>query len=132
MPTVLVVDDEASIREVVVRTAALAGWKAEEATDAESALSALTRARFDLVCLDVRLPDHDGLWVADAIHDRYPGTPVVFLTGLEELPASKTLRRGVVGYLTKPFAIQDLLKVLLGVPQVAGDPPAAAPLRLVK
>lgn len=133
MPTVLVVDDEAPIREFIIRTASSAGWTASEAPDAESALAALQRHRFDLICLDVRLPKHDGIWLADAVHERYPGTAVLFLTGLDVLPADKTLRSGVVGYLVKPFDASALLAVLDTIHDPAREPPPRSPpLRRVK
>lgn len=124
MPTVLVVDDEALVRAFIVRTAAAAGWTAVEAPDAEAALAALTRTPFDLICLDVRMPGRDGIQVADVIHDRHPGTAVLFLTGLDMLPADKTLRSGVVGYLVKPFKTDELLAVLTGLRNTGTEPPA--------
>lgn len=133
MPTVLVVDDEAPIREFIVRTASNAGWTAAEAPDAETALAALARSRFDLICLDVRLPKHDGIWLADAVYARHPDTAVLFLTGLDVLPADKTLRSGVVGYLVKPFEASALLAVLDTLHEPGCEPPPKSPpLRRVK
>jgi len=130
MPTVLVVDDEAPIREFIARTASNAGWTATEAPDAESALEILNRSHVDLICLDVRLPMHDGIWVADAVYEQHPDTAVLFLTGMDVLPGVKTLRRGVVGYLVKPFQAQDLLAILGGLYDPAQEPPPPPPSRL--
>jgi len=130
MPAVLVVDDEAPVREFIARVAAHAGWTATEAPDAESALDALTRSRFDLICLDVRLPTHDGIWVADAVHEHHPATAVLFLTGVDDLPGVKTLRAGVVGYLVKPFQAHDLIAVLASLYDPAREPPQPPSPRL--
>ncbi len=134
VPTLLIVDDEAPIREMVARTAARAGWAVLEAASAEDALDLLPHGHVDLVCLDVRLPVRDGLAVADIIHARYPGIAVLFLTGVDDLPAEKTLRPGVAGYLTKPFILQELLDILLTfTPRRGGDDPPPQPrLRRVK
>lgn len=132
MPAVLVVDDESLVREFIARTATHAGWTVTEAADADAALTALAGTRFELVCLDVRLPTRDGLWVADVIHERHPGTAVLFLTGVDELPGTKTLRSGVVGYLVKPFSVDELVAILTRLQDSSPEPPPRPHLRLVK
>lgn len=136
MPSLLVVDDEPPIREIVVRTAVRAGWTAVEASSAEEALALLPHLRVDLVCLDIRLPEQDGLTVADEIHARYPGVSVLFLTGVDDLPPAKTLRPGVAGYLIKPFNVQELFDELRRIAEQGGPDETGGPkrprLRLVK
>ncbi|MGE0393269.1 MAG: response regulator [Vicinamibacterales bacterium] len=127
MPTVLVVDDEAPVRAFVARTAEAAGWTTTEAADAETALAVLARTHVDLVCLDIRLPGKDGIQVADVVHDRHPGTAVLFMTGLDVLPADKTLRSGVVGYLVKPFESRELLGILTTLHTPGAEPPSPPP-----
>jgi DNA-binding response OmpR family regulator len=109
--TVLVVDDEPTIVDVVSRYLARAGFSAREAFDGPGALEAVRRERPDLVVLDVMLPGFDGIEVMRRLHEA-PGepVPVILLTArAEESDRLIGLRRGADDYVVKPFSPAELV-----------------------
>jgi putative nucleotidyltransferase with HDIG domain len=63
---------------------------------------------------DIRMPGHDGLWLAERIRQRYPETAVIMATGVQDVaPAVESLRQGVIDYLTKPFGRDRLREAVL-------------------
>jgi DNA-binding NtrC family response regulator len=109
MAVVLIVDDESKVRELVRRWLEKAGYQTLEAADASTALETLTAHPAGVVLCDVRMPGHDGLWLARQIREQHPTIAVVFATGIEVLPPADTLRDGVVAYVLKPFDRAPLL-----------------------
>ena len=113
---VLVVDDEALIRWSIVETLSRAGHVVIEAGDAATALRGLTEKRepIDVVLLDYRLPDSNGLDLVTTIRQRSPGSAVVLMTayGTPEVIA-RALDMGVHRVLNKPFNMDDLASVVL-------------------
>jgi DNA-binding response OmpR family regulator len=108
MATVLVVDDEPIVREVVVRYLAREGHRTLEAADGESAKIAIERGEPDLVVLDVMLPGSDGLEVCRWIRARSE-LPVIMLTARgEEADRIVGLELGADDYVTKPFSPREL------------------------
>jgi DNA-binding response OmpR family regulator len=108
MATVLVVDDEPIVREVVVRYLAREGHQTLEAADGSSARSAIERADPDLVVLDVMLPGTDGLELCRWIRSRSE-LPVIMLTARgEEADRIVGLELGADDYVTKPFSPREL------------------------
>jgi len=109
--TVLVVDDEPTIVEVVSRYLARAGFAAREAFDGPSAVEAVRSERPDLVVLDVMLPGFDGIEAMRRLHE-LPGepVPVILLTArAEESDRLIGLRRGADDYVVKPFSPAELI-----------------------
>jgi len=109
--TVLVVDDEPTIVEVVSRYLARAGFVPREAYDGPAAVEAAQRERPDLVVLDVMLPGFDGIEVMRRLHE-LPGepVPVILLTArAEESDRLIGLRRGADDYVVKPFSPAELV-----------------------
>lgn len=109
MAVVLIVDDEAKVRDVLRRWLETAKHEVLEAEDASSALDVLGAHPAQVVLCDVRMPGHDGLWLARKIRERHPHAAVVFATGEDLLPPADTLRDGVVAYVLKPFDKSPLL-----------------------
>jgi DNA-binding response OmpR family regulator len=106
---VLVVDDMADARAAAVRIVGDQGWQAAEAVDGRSALAALARSRFDLVILDLGLPDMPGRDVLTEIR-RASDTPVIVVTGLDdENVRVDALLGGADDYVTKPFSARELV-----------------------
>jgi DNA-binding response OmpR family regulator len=106
--TVLVVDDEPIVREVVVRYLEREGYRTVEAGDGDAAREALARTSPDLVVLDVMLPGTDGLelcrWIRSTSH-----LPVIMLTARgEEADRIVGLELGADDYVTKPFSPREL------------------------
>ncbi len=109
--TVLVVDDEPTIVEVVGRYMERAGYETHEACDGPEALRAAERHRPDLVVLDVMLPGIDGIEVMRRLHER-PGEriAVILLTARgEESDRVIGLRHGADDYVVKPFSPAELV-----------------------
>jgi putative nucleotidyltransferase with HDIG domain len=74
------------------------------ASNAEEALGRLEASPPAVALCDIRMPGHDGVWLAERIRQRYPETAVIMATGVHDAgPAVETLRQGVIDYLTKPF-----------------------------
>ncbi|MDH4340876.1 MAG: response regulator transcription factor, partial [Thermoleophilia bacterium] len=108
MATVLVVDDEPIVREVVVRYLVREGHETLEAADGNAARDAIEREEPDLVVLDVMLPGTDGLELCRWIRARSE-LPVIMLTARgEEADRIVGLELGADDYVTKPFSPREL------------------------
>jgi DNA-binding NtrC family response regulator len=103
MSTVLIVDDDARIREVLSRWLTAAGYETVEAGDAESALEILKAGESDVVLCDVNMPGRGGLWLVERARAEHPAVAMVLATGVDNLHPSITLGGNVVDYLIKPF-----------------------------
>lgn len=109
MPTILVVDDDPTVREVVVAYLQQAGHETLEAPDGPNAIVA-ARAEPDLVVLDVMLPGFDGFEVCRRLRAERPDLPIVMLTALgEEEDRIAGLDHGADDYLSKPFSPRELV-----------------------
>ncbi len=123
---VLVVDDEAMVREVVASYLERDGFKVQEAADGPTALRLVLESRPDLVVLDVMLPAIDGLEVLTEIRKRYD-VPVILLTArTEEVDRVLGLELGADDYVVKPFSPRELAARVRSVLRRA-RPPANSP-----
>lgn len=105
MAKILIVEDELSINELIRRNLSLIGHHCTQAFDGLSAVRVLENERFDLVVLDIMLPELDGYQVFEHAF----GTPTIFLTAKSELTDKlKGLAMGADDYLTKPFQMLEL------------------------
>jgi DNA-binding response OmpR family regulator len=110
MARVMVVDDDLTVREVVVTYLRAAGYDVGEAADGESALDGLRDHPADLVVLDLMLPGIDGLEVCRRIRAKGDDVPVIMLTALgSETDRVVGLERGADDYVTKPFSPRELV-----------------------
>ena len=121
----LIVEDEASIREIVRLHLSLAGFETEEVADGRAALERLRAGRFDLVVLDVMLPGVDGVTVCRALRSGGPNqrTAVLMLTARDtELDTVVGLESGADDYLTKPFGVREFMaRVAAVLRRVSGE-----------
>ncbi len=109
---VLVVDDEASIRELLAKTLALAEYDVDLAPDGRTALERLRIIPYDLLITDLKMPGVDGLAVIREARRLKADIPVIIITGFStEASAIEAVNLGVAGYLTKPFRIPRVLAV---------------------
>ena len=109
-PRVLVVDDEASIRDLLAKTLALAEYDVDLAPDGRSALERLRMIPYDLLITDLKMPGVDGLTVIREARRLKADLPVIIITGYStEASAIDALNLGVSGYLTKPFRVPMVL-----------------------
>jgi two-component system, response regulator, stage 0 sporulation protein F len=101
---ILVVDDEAPVREVLTEYFSTEGYAVESAGSGADALSAVRGGRVDLVLLDVRMPGLDGVQVLRKIRELGSGVPVIMVTANEDVALAKeTLKLGAFDYVAKPF-----------------------------
>ncbi|WP_025563180.1 sigma-54 dependent transcriptional regulator [Psychromonas sp. SP041] len=137
----LVVEDDAGLREALIDTLLLAGYDCQEVDSAESALvelnnAALNKLHYDLVISDIQMGGMSGLTLLKNIKSKYPDTPVLLMTAYATIDdAVKAIRDGAIDYLAKPFSPEVLLnqvsryapvyKVLSQTP-VFGDSSTAA------
>jgi DNA-binding response OmpR family regulator len=137
-PSVLVVEDEANIRELVALHVTLEQLEVTEAADGNLALQIARSRRFDLIVLDVMLPGLDGVTLCRAIRRESVNTdtPILMLTARrDESDKVLGLDSGADDYLTKPFGVRELMarvRALLrrgparrGEPTEAGERPIA-------
>jgi CheY-like chemotaxis protein len=105
--TVLVVDDDPAIRELLSDVLNAAGWAVAEAADGEAALVALARARPDVVLTDVWMPGLDGPGLLRRLRDGGDDVPVVLMTAhARDAPIPG------VPFVAKPFALERLLRTV--------------------
>lgn len=110
---VLVVDDEPAIHQLARRILEPEGYMVVAVSDAPSALVTLGSLAADVVLVDVHMPGPTGLWLATRIRESYPTTAVVFATADETLAPTETFRKGIVGYVLKPFRHDLLLQCVV-------------------
>jgi excisionase family DNA binding protein len=109
-PRVLVVDDEASIRDLLSKTLALAEYDVDVAPDGRSALERMRMYPYDLLIADLKMPGMDGLTVIREAKRYKADLPVIIITGYStESFAIEAVNLGVAGYLTKPFRVPQVL-----------------------
>jgi len=105
----LVVDDDAAVLGVVVRHLGERSVPVEQATDAERALALLAERDFDLLIVDVRMPNVSGIELARRARARRPGLPVLFMTGYAGTEIEKLELARPWSLIEKPFQSRDLL-----------------------
>jgi DNA-binding response OmpR family regulator len=130
--SVLVVDDDPTVSDVVRRYLEQAGCRVRLAADGASGLAAVDAERPDLVVLDIMMPGIDGLEVCRRLRHAQPGLPVIMLTALgEEVDRVLGLEVGADDYVTKPFSPRELvLRVRSVLRRTAGPSSAEAPQTL--
>ncbi len=112
-PSILVVDDELLIRDLLYDYFSGQGWKISVTESGEEALNILSEKHIDLVLTDIRMPNMDGLALASEMRLSHPDIPVVVMTGYPSVETAVTaLRTKVADYVTKPFNIHQLYKLL--------------------
>ncbi|CAB4627632.1 unannotated protein [freshwater metagenome] len=106
---ILVVDDEASVREMVSDALSLAGYKTRTAIDGFDATQILKSEDFQLLVTDVNMPKIDGYELVERLRAKGNQIPVVFLTARSEKPdIARGFRSGADDYISKPFGIEEL------------------------
>ena len=109
MSSVLLVDDEETVREVMTEWLASLGYEARGATDADEALRCMDEAPAEVAVCDITMPGRDGLWLAARLRALYPDTAVVMATGSQDVDSAlNSLELGAVDYLAKPFTRDQL------------------------
>jgi len=108
---ILVVDDEYAARRTLTSLLQHAGYKVAEAANGRGALELVTRHHFDLVILDLKMPDLDGTQVLAQARPLARDTVFIILTAFGTMDSAVTaLRHGAFDYLLKPSSLQDILR----------------------
>jgi FixJ family two-component response regulator len=113
VPTVFIIDDDASVRESIHDLVESVSLRAESFATAQGFLSSERRDGPSCLVLDVRLPDTSGLDLQQELSRAGVKIPIIFITGHADIPMTvKAMKSGAVEFLTKPFREQDLLDVI--------------------
>ena len=128
MKPILIVDDEAVMRESLRDWLTDGGYQVEMASNGEEALKTIAEHDFDVVILDLKLPGKDGIEVLREAREKKPQLKGVIITAYPSvLSAVEAMKEGAIDYLTKPFDLNELEKLIretLGPVQVEIKPKA--------
>src|SRR5579872_3407625 len=109
----LIVEDEAPLRQAIAEQLADRGYQVEQADSGEAAIARLADFAFDIIITDLRLPGLDGSAVVEAAVGRYPDIIAIVVTGYGTVKdAVEAIKRGASDFVSKPFQIDELLHVL--------------------
>ena len=109
-PQIMVVDDEAGVRELVCDALRIAGFETMQANDGMSALTALRTAKPDLLIIDINMPLMDGFDLVERLRTQNDLTPVLMLSArIDRADITRGLSLGADDYVTKPFGLEELL-----------------------
>lgn len=112
-PSLLVVDDELLIRDLLYDFFTGQGWSIAVAENGEKALQVMKNKPIDIVLTDVRMPEMDGMNLVSELRQHHPEIPVVIMTGFPSVDSAVgALRNRVFDYIIKPFNINQLYKTL--------------------
>jgi response regulator RpfG family c-di-GMP phosphodiesterase len=109
--SILIVDDDATVRDVIGTLLSEEGYACAWASSAEQALSLAREGDYHLVLSDVRMPGNDGVWLLEQLRLARPSTPVIVLTAFSDTEAAvDCLRKGAADYLLKPPRPTELVR----------------------
>ena len=112
-PTVLVVDDDRAVREVLCAVLREEGYTVRQSESAQAALELMRGDDLPLLLCDVKMPERDGTWLLDQVLQRHPHAAVVMLTGFGDTESAVAcLKRGAADYLLKPPRVTELVRAI--------------------
>jgi CheY-like chemotaxis protein len=110
---VLVVDDEAVVREFLARCLEGWGYTVRQAGSAAEAIELMMERPASLALLDIRMPGQDGIWLANRLRAHWPRLPIVMATAIDDMQTVRKSRDiGVVDYITKPIKREQLQEIV--------------------
>lgn len=125
-PVILVVEDDAAVRQGIVDTLTFAGYEVLAEADGISGRETALRARYELLLLDLVMPGCSGFDVLEALRKERPGQPVIILSARgEENDRVTGLKMGADDYVVKPFSVRELLARVDAVLRRTTERPAA-------
>jgi two-component system, LuxR family, response regulator FixJ len=112
-PTVIVIDDDTSVRKGISRLLASMGFRTETFGSAEEFLAREHYPEAGCIILDVRMPGRSGMDLQDELNKANCSMPIIFITGHGNIPMSvQAMKKGAVDFLTKPFDDEELLQAV--------------------
>jgi DNA-binding NtrC family response regulator len=113
MSSILVVDDEAPMREFYHRALAAGGYNPLDVRTAEEALDFLAlTSDITVAVVDLNMPGRGGVWLIEQLRERFPHVAVILATADESVSGSLSLQPSVVSYLVKPISAETLLRAV--------------------
>ena len=110
--SILAVDDENVILELLVDCATLCNYNCHTASDGLEALSILEKEHIDLIVADIVMPNMNGFELLEAVRKKWPNLPIVLMTGFSgKLAEALAMHQKANGVISKPFNIPELQKV---------------------
>lgn len=114
--TVLIVDDEESVREIVAEMIGEMGYNVKGVESGEAALDLISKINFDLVISDVKMDGMDGLSLAQRLREKFPKLPLALMTAYPSDNVYSMVREKLVDFLLlKPFQIDELQGMVLNL-----------------
>ena len=109
-PVILVVEDDAAVRQGIVDALTFSGYQVISAADGREGMGKALRSSYQLMLLDLVMPHYSGFEVLEALRKERPGQPVIILSARgEEADRVKGLTMGADDYVVKPFSVRELL-----------------------
>jgi len=113
MPRILIVDDEAGMREFLSILLEREGFEVACAKDGQEALDAVRKGHFDLIISDLKMPAVDGVRLLDGVQKLRPETPVILITAHASAESAiEAMKLGAFDYLTKPFRVEEIRPII--------------------
>jgi DNA-binding NtrC family response regulator len=110
---ILVVDDDAEVRKTLSSILLEEGYSVETVENGRQAIKAYEKARFDVILIDIKLPDMEGTELLRSLMEKQPHIVKIIITGFPTLEnAMETINEGADGYILKPFNVPKLLEMI--------------------
>ncbi len=109
MPKILIIEDDPQITKILKLNLKLSGFDTDNASTVKDAWSKITDDHFDLLLMDIGLPDGSGLDLCQKVRESGNDVPIVFLSAFTDAaPVVKGIKNGADDYLRKPFGLEEL------------------------
>jgi DNA-binding NtrC family response regulator len=107
---ILIVDDEQVVLDSCRKILTGEGYEVFFASSAVEALAAMETGEFSLLIIDVKMPEHDGMYLMRELNEHWPGTPVMVMSGYHTAETIEEARlMGAVSFIYKPFTPDELI-----------------------
>ena len=107
--SVLIVDDDQYVRDILSRWLSAAGYRTQQAEHSRAGLDAMARDEPAVAMCDVEMPGPNGVWLIGQLRQKFPNVGVVLCTGVDSVAPDVSMQGGVVAYVLKPFQRPQVL-----------------------
>lgn len=110
---ILVIDDEEMIRDFIQRALTRQGYAVKTVGQSREALEIIAKEVFDIIIIDLRMPEVNGMELSRKIKESTPQTSVIIITGLASYETEEAAKKlGIENYLAKPFGLDELRSIV--------------------